>query len=83
MAAPTARPVKPASEIGVSMMRSLPNSSTRPLTTLNGARFRDILTEQHNVGIATHRDAASRIASPKEISRMAPAPGPKDPAYWL
>ena len=35
IAAPTPRPVKPASEIGVSMMRSLPNSSTRPVSTLN------------------------------------------------
>src|SRR6188474_366318 len=34
MAAPTPSPVKPASEIGVSMMRSLPNSSTRPTSTL-------------------------------------------------
>src|SRR5262245_52303679 len=35
IAAPTPRPVKPASEIGVSMIRSLPNSSTRPVSTLN------------------------------------------------
>src|SRR6266446_6912637 len=36
MAAPTARPVKPASEIGVSSTRSLPNSSNKPERTLNG-----------------------------------------------
>src|SRR5450755_348478 len=36
MAAPTASPVKPASEIGVSSTRSLPNSSSRPESTLNG-----------------------------------------------
>jgi len=29
-------PVKPASEIGVSITRSAPNSSTRPDSTLNG-----------------------------------------------
>jgi hypothetical protein len=34
IAAPTPMPVKPASEMGVSMMRSLPNSSTSPLSTL-------------------------------------------------
>src|SRR6202007_3229310 len=36
MAAPTASPVKPASEMGVSRTRSLPNSSTKPERTLNG-----------------------------------------------
>src|SRR5579862_6691624 len=36
MAAPTPTPVNPASEIGVSTMRSAPNSSTRPERTLNG-----------------------------------------------
>ncbi len=36
MAAPTARPVNPASEIGVSTTRSLPNSSNSPFTTLKG-----------------------------------------------
>src|SRR5271165_6099733 len=36
MAAPTASPVKPASEIGVSSTRSLPNSSSRPERTLKG-----------------------------------------------
>src|ERR1039457_6566900 len=36
MAAPTASPVKPASEMGVSSTRSLPNSSSSPESTLNG-----------------------------------------------
>src|SRR4051794_12943329 len=36
IAAPTPRPVKPGSEIGVSTTRVVPNSSTRPLSTLNG-----------------------------------------------
>src|SRR5256885_1903540 len=36
IAAPTPIPVKPASEIGVSITRSAPNSSTSPDRTLNG-----------------------------------------------
>src|SRR5690242_1909749 len=36
MAAPTARPVKPASEMGASTIRSGPNSATSPASTLNG-----------------------------------------------
>src|SRR5579863_3087917 len=36
IAAPTAIPVKPASDIGVSSTRLDPNSSTRPVSTLNG-----------------------------------------------
>src|SRR5579859_3444771 len=36
MAAPTASPVNPASEIGVSTTRSLPNSSSNPESTLKG-----------------------------------------------
>src|SRR3990170_2121201 len=36
IAAPTPRPVIPASEIGESITRSGPNSSTRPLSTLKG-----------------------------------------------
>src|SRR5271166_1070647 len=36
IAAPTAIPVKPASEIGVSITRLVPNSSTRPDRTLKG-----------------------------------------------
>src|SRR5215471_1881639 len=36
MAAPSAMPVNPGSEIGASITRSGPNSSTRPFRTLNG-----------------------------------------------
>src|SRR2546428_13811793 len=36
IAAPTATPVKPASEMGVSITRSVPNSSTSPDNTLKG-----------------------------------------------
>src|SRR5579864_9443879 len=36
IAAPTPMPVNPGSEIGVSMMRDFPNSSTIPERTLNG-----------------------------------------------
>src|SRR5271163_2509684 len=36
MAAPTPTPVKPASEIGVSITRATPNSCTRPDNTLKG-----------------------------------------------
>ena len=36
IAAPTASPVMPASEIGESITRSGPNSATRPDSTLNG-----------------------------------------------
>src|SRR5271169_3442567 len=36
MAAPTPMPVNPASEMGVSTIRSEPNSSTSPESTLNG-----------------------------------------------
>src|SRR5712672_2485822 len=36
IAAPTPTPVNPASEIGVSITRSVPNSSTRPDSTLKG-----------------------------------------------
>ena len=55
IAAPTPRPVKPGSEIGVSMMRSLPNSSTSPFSTLNGgARLGDVLAEQDDPRVAAH-----------------------------
>src|SRR6202162_4264212 len=36
IAAPTPTPVKPASEMGVSITRCAPNSSTKPDNTLNG-----------------------------------------------
>src|SRR5438132_5831583 len=70
IAAPTPRPLNPASEIGVSMMRSLPNSSTRPVSTLNvvpaSATSSPIRTTVGSRRISSA--IASRIASPKEIS---------------
>src|SRR5688572_6002891 len=75
IAAPTPRPVKPASEIGVSMMRSLPNSSTRPFSTLNvvpaSATSSPIRTIVGSRRISSA--IASRMASPKLISRTAAA----------
>src|ERR1700675_1883570 len=76
IAAPTASPVKPASEIGVSTTRSVPNSSTSPDSTLNGVPAsatsspRMQTRESRRISSAS----ASRIASAKVISR-APASG--------
>src|SRR5687768_7571287 len=75
IAAPTPRPVKPASEIGVSMMRSLPNSSTRPFSTPKvvpaSATSSPIRT---TVGSRRNSSAIpSRMASPKVSSRIAAA----------
>jgi hypothetical protein len=45
IAAPRPRPEMPASEMGESMTRSVPNSSTSPERTLNGcARLRHVLS---------------------------------------
>src|SRR4029079_1614078 len=71
IAAPTPRPVNPASEIGVSMMRSLPNSSTSPVSTLNvvpaSATSSPISTTSASRRISSAM--ASLIASPKDSSR--------------
>src|SRR6185436_5503776 len=71
IAAPTHRPLKPASEIGVSMMRSLPNSSTRPVSTLNvvpaSATSSPMRTTRGSRRISCA--IASLIASPKVSSR--------------
>src|SRR6185503_10131838 len=71
MAAPTPMPVKPASEIGVSMMRSLPNSSTSPVSTLKvvpaSATSSPIRTIVGSRRISSAM--ASLIASPKDSSR--------------
>src|SRR5687768_17256045 len=71
IAAPTARPVNPASEIGVSMTRFVPNSSTSPLTTLKGvpasATSSPSSTTRGSRRISSA--SASRIASPNPISR--------------
>src|SRR5262245_52550038 len=75
IAAPTPRPVKPASEIGVSMTRSLPNSSTRPVNTLNvvpaSATSSPIRTTRGSRRISSA--IASLIASPNVSSRSAVA----------
>src|SRR6185503_531400 len=71
IAAPTARPVNPASEIGVSMMRCVPNSSTSPFTTLKGVPASatsspsSTMRESRRISSAS----ASRMASPNPISR--------------
>src|SRR6266567_199452 len=71
MAAPTASPVNPASEIGVSRTRSLPNSSTRPESTLNGvpasATSSPIMQTVGSRRISSAR--ASRIACANVSSR--------------
>src|SRR6185503_3079671 len=75
IAAPTPRPVKPASEIGVSMMRSLPNSSTRPVSTLNvvpaSATSSPMRTTLGSRRISSAM--ASLMASPNVSSRTAVA----------
>src|SRR5712671_629520 len=71
IAAPTPRPLNPASEIGVSMMRSLPNSSTSPVSTLNvvpaSATSSPMRTTFGSRRISSA--IASLIASPKLSSR--------------
>src|SRR5579864_420190 len=75
MAAPTARPVKPASEIGVSSTRSLPNSSTRPESTLKGvpASATSSPRMQTRGSRRISSASASRTASAKVSSRVATA----------
>src|SRR6188768_4224734 len=73
IAAPTPNPVKPASEIGVSMMRSLPNSSTRPVSTLKVVPA-SATSSPINTTVGSRRISsaiASLMASPNEISRVA------------
>src|ERR1051325_598529 len=71
IAAPTHRPLKPASEIGGSMMRSLPDSSTSPVRTLNvvpaSATSSPMRTTRGSRRISWAM--ASLIASPKVSSR--------------
>src|SRR5208282_1239437 len=71
IAAPTARPVNPASEIGVSSTRSLPNSSSKPERTLKGvpasATSSPIMQTVGSRRISSAR--ASRIACAKVSSR--------------
>src|SRR6266511_2165795 len=71
IAAPTPRPANPASEIGVSMMRSVPNSSTRPFSTLNVVPASATSSPIRTIVLSRRSSSASasRIASPKLISR--------------
>src|SRR5688572_25132973 len=73
IAAPTHRPVNPTSEIGVSMMRFGPNSSTSPFSTLNvvpaSATSSPIRTTVGSRRISSAM--ASRMASPNPISLVA------------
>src|SRR5438309_11324921 len=73
MAAPTASPVMPASEMGESMTRAGPNSSTRPDSTLNGVPASATSSPMMNtVGSRRISSAsASRTACPNVISRVA------------
>src|SRR5215467_7324130 len=73
MAAPSAMPVKPASEIGVSLTRSGPNSSTRPLSTLNGVPASATSSPRMNTASSrlSSSASASRTAWPRVISRVA------------
>src|SRR6267378_3731019 len=72
IAAPTAIPVKPASDMGVSTMRSVPNSSTSPLRTLYtvpaSAMSSPQMKTRESRRISSAR--ASRTASPKVNSRV-------------
>src|SRR5258706_2453225 len=72
MAAPTASPVKPASEIGVSSTRSLPNSSKRPERTLKGVPASATSSPRMQT-VASRRissASASRIACANVSSRL-------------
>src|SRR5579863_4741198 len=73
IAAPTAMPVNPASEIGVSLTRSFPNSSTSPESTLKGvpasATSSPIMHTRGSRRISSA--SASRTASPSVNSRTA------------
>src|SRR6185437_14676619 len=71
MAAPTPRPVKPASEMGVSITRSLPNSSTSPERTLKGVPASATSSpKMHTAGSRRISSAsASRTAWAKVSSR--------------
>src|ERR1700751_631758 len=72
IAAPTAIPVNPASEIGVSSTLSLPNSSTSPESTLNGvpasATSSPMMQTVRSRRISSA--SASRIACAKVNSRL-------------
>src|SRR5580693_495069 len=71
MAAPTPTPVKPASEMGVSITRSAPNSSTSPDNTLNGvpASATSSPKMQTRESLRISSASASRTACAKVNSR--------------
>src|SRR5579864_8427749 len=73
IAAPTPMPVNPGSEIGVSMTRDFPNSSTIPDRTLNGVPASATSSPMMNT-LGSRRissDSASRTASAIVNSRTA------------
>src|SRR2546423_1297120 len=72
IAAPRARPVNPGSEIGVSMIRSGPNSSTSPARTLNAVPASATSSPITNV-VGSRRSSsrnASLTACPSVSSRV-------------
>src|SRR5271166_353273 len=73
IAAPTAIPVKPASEIGVSITLLVPNSSTRPDRTLKGWPASAISSPRMNTRLSRRISSASasRTACPSVNSRSA------------
>src|SRR5579871_655206 len=72
IAAPTAIPVKPASEMGVSSIRSGPNSSTRPDRTLKAvpASATSSPITKTRGSRRSSSASASRTASPSVSSRI-------------
>src|SRR2546422_4792563 len=72
IAAPTAMPVKPASDIGVSRTRSVPNSSTKPVRTLNTVPASAISSPQMKTRESRRISSAiaSRTASANVSSRV-------------
>src|SRR5215472_11008468 len=75
IAAPTATAVNPASEIGVSRIRSGPNSLTKPVRTLNGWPASAMSSPRMKTRESRRSSSAraSRMASAKVSSRMAVA----------
>src|SRR5262245_18137626 len=72
IAAPTAIPVNPASDIGVSNTRSVPNSSTSPVRTLNTVPASAMSSPQMKTRESRRISSAiaSRTASPNVSSRV-------------
>src|SRR5262249_19986178 len=77
IAAPTPRPAMPGSEIGESMMRLGPNSSTKPESTLNGVPASATSSPMMNTQGSRRSSSAraSRIAWPRVSMRVASVPG--------